>query len=211
MPETGIMRVLPSTWRLTVCDRWFLERIAVLSCPQRWERVSILLCLPYSQQLRRCGAMIGSRSWRHTEHPASGDLLASNRRNSYRWYKIIETYVCVVRLKNMHDSPVVVLFLLQAGCPKNSGSFSSTFKYYCILSLSLPPGLPLKLLDWGCSLGDEALGREADHRTSYCAEFRNMCCCFCTPYSFMAWYFIKLGNADLRSRVRFPALPDFSE
>jgi hypothetical protein len=138
---------------------------------------SILLLLAHSQHLRRCGAMIGRRSWQHTE-------TSSKRPSSEKAAELIlliqnsrDRYVCVFSLKNMNDSSIVVLLCYRLAARRIVVRFPAEARD-CI-----PPPYPrpLKLLDRGSSLGDEALGREADHWTSYCAEFRNMWSCISTP------------------------------
>jgi len=103
--------------------------------------------------------MIGRRSWQHTE--VSSERPSSEQATEFMLLiqNSIDRYVCVFSLKNMNDSSFVVLlcYRIMLLCPKNRGSFPEARD--CITPH--PPSS--ESLDRGSSLGDEALGREADH------------------------------------------------
>ena len=125
-----------SPWRHAISH--FLKGFLFCQSCAQWCWYSQFLFLAYSHHLRRCGAMIGRRSWQHTdesserpssEQPTELVLLIQNSR---------DRYVCVFSLKNMNDSSFVVFlcYMVMLLCSKSRCSFSGRGK-----RLYSPPAL----------------------------------------------------------------------
>ena len=124
------------------------------------------LFLTYSQHLPRCGAMIGRRSWQHTEE--SSERSSREQPTELVLLLQLETTMSVFSVWIIWIA-AHSLYCNATGLCCYAGRIVVHFPAEARDCIP-PHPLSSKSFRPGFSLGDEALGREADHWTSYGAN-----------------------------------------